>query len=472
MQKNQEEKVFSSDEPETSSVSQKSNLKTFKSHTLREKVWKNFKKNFDKGSNTISYQNHNEANSQNLISESEIDREIECIKYKMGQYLINNKKVKLTFQQFIKRYWFKVVLIFLAAVAFSFGVQVFLSKSDTIPSGIAGIPTILQYVFPQLSKYFALIYLACNIPLFVIFWRKLKPSFLYLSLLFMFALMLTNLVFTQKAIHQFLFEKISFVHNDYKNFVIEHADRGFRAFEGVVIDTTNQVLASDIAKYIKDNESTVIPEIFRTLTIERVNQLIWYSTGDTWAIVLYGCIGAFFIGIGISLSWKAGGSTGGTDIIAYYFSTKSKKNVANMLATVGFVTAITFLVAYGIIIPNVNGEIFGMRELSTFVYLILTNVVINILYPKYKKVKLTIISAEPEKVIAYFKIINYWHSYRLVRFKSGYTGRINYKIETVTLLLESKNIIEDLKTIDPNIWISINSIHNIIGKFNTQYVEQ
>ncbi|SYV96962.1 Uncharacterised protein, partial [Mycoplasmopsis edwardii] len=49
-----------------------------------------------------------------------------------------------------------------------------------------------------------------------------------------------------------------------------------------------------------------------------------------------------------------------------------------------------------------------MREVSTFFYILVTNIVINILYPKYKKVSLTIVSSNPEKVLAYFKLINYW----------------------------------------------------------------
>ncbi|WAM06880.1 YitT family protein [Mycoplasmopsis cynos] len=49
---------------------------------------------------------------------------------------------------------------------------------------------------------------------------------------------------------------------------------------------------------------------------------------------------------------KAGGSTGGTDIIGYYFSTKAKKSVGPVLSIIGFVTAAIFIVIFEFIKPN------------------------------------------------------------------------------------------------------------------------
>ncbi|MFV8413947.1 YitT family protein [Mycoplasma sp. Z355B] len=446
---------------------------------VRRKIWKEMV-NKKVTNDYYPVQVQNDPNS--LISTEKVICEEEFLKYKMGKYLLNNTKntKRLTFKEFIQRYWFKIFLLFWAAFVFNFGIHIFLAKSDTIPSGITGIPTILQYLFPFLRSYFALIYFACNLPLFLIFWRKVKRSFLVYTLIFMLFLQVTNFIFTQHEVHVFLFEKINFVHNDFNDYkLIYNPDLSeFRVIEnGDKYDTVKWAAAplNQVFDYLENRKefTSAIPmDAIKTLTLEQTNQLVWYADGQTWPILLYGCIGAAFIGVGIALSWKAGGSTGGTDIVAYFFSTKYKKSVGGILATVAFFTACTFLVIYGFVRPNVNGEIFGMRELSTFAYLLVTNFVVSILYPKYKKVKLTIISTQPEKVIAYFKLINYWHSYRLVRFKSGYTGKYSYKIETVALLLETKNIIDDLKLVDPNIWISTLSVRSVNGSFNTAFVEQ
>ncbi|TNK92804.1 YitT family protein, partial [Mycoplasmopsis pullorum] len=70
------------------------------------------------------------------------------------------------------------------------------------------------------------------------------------------------------------------------------------------------------------------------------------------------------------------------------------------MTIVSFATAATFLIIYGFLSPNVyvdNQEnvytskyiYFGMRELSTFFYILVNNLVLGIIYPKYKKVKLS-----------------------------------------------------------------------------------
>ncbi|VEU58487.1 YitT family protein [Mycoplasmopsis gallinacea] len=440
-------------------ISHKMKINIFQKH----KFWKCVKNGNKKQIiQDFSLQNNFQEWDSNHINIATED--VNFLKYKMGRYLFNNRNHKLTIPQLWQRYWRRILMIIVSAIIFNFGIQFFLLRADTIPSGLTGIPTLLTILLPILKPYFSLIYFGVNLPLFILYWRKIKKSFLYLTLFFMISQILVNLVFTIPEVHDFFMSKINFVPDGFKD--------SFTVGERV----------------ISQKEA-------------------WYQEGQTWPILLYGTIGSFFIGIGIAISWKAGGSTGGTDIVAYYFSTKSKKSIGGVLTIISFVTASIFLIIYGALSPNLkhyvvspeeitlnpNGTIdlvkfnellkqdtkvqtqqiyFGMRELSTFTYIITTNLTVNLLYPKYKKTSLVIVSSDPKQIMAYFKLINYWHSYRITRFKSGYTGEYSYKIETVILYLEAKSLIHDLKLIDPNIWISINVIDGIVGKFNTQYVEQ
>ncbi|VEU76524.1 YitT family protein [Mycoplasmopsis columboralis] len=376
---------------------------------------------------------------------TDVEKQIALLNYKMGQYLANNKEAKLTSKMFFKRYSWRICLVVFAAFLFNFSIQIFLSRADTVPSGWTGFPTLLQNLLPVIRPYFALIYFGANLPLFIIFWRKIKKSFLYLTLLFMVSQILANLIFTQDVI---------FTH--------------ITAFFDLVGD---KLLTKD------ENGNPVHIEVALKLLKKQ-----WYEQNKTWPILLYCSIGAFFVGVALALSWKAGGSTGGTDIIAYYYVTKSKKSISTMLSIFGFTTAMIFLVIWGVVehsdkykdelLIRDPGTFIGARELSTFLYILISNLVVGILYPKYKKMKMTIISSDINKVIAYLKLIEYWHSYKIVSFTSGYNGETKYKVETVLLLLESKNLINDLKLIDPNIWISMIPVHQVIGKFNTQFVEQ
>ncbi|EFF41540.1 YitT family protein [Mycoplasmopsis alligatoris] len=359
---------------------------------------------------------HLEINQNIEIDQKEIDVNAELIKYSMGKHLLNNRETKLTPKRFITKYWIRILMVIFAAFIFNFGIQLFLDRADTIPSGLTGVPTLLQLSFPVLKPYFALIYLGINVPLFLTFGLKIKRSFIWLTLIFMITQIGVNIIFTVPIVHDTLFKLFNFVPN------------------------------WSIDKH----------EI-------------------TWPILLYGSLGSFFIAVSIALTWKAGGSTGGTDIIVYYYSTKTKKNIAILMSLVSFSTATIFLIIFSFIKPNTDGNgnkiIFGMRELSTFAYILVTNVVLNILYPKYKKVVLSISCSDPAKVLAYLKLIKYWHGYEVSALTSGYTGKPIYKVETVMLLLETKNIINDLKQVDRALFISIMPVKNIIGSFNTNFVE-
>ncbi|MCU9937176.1 YitT family protein [Mycoplasmopsis felis] len=121
-------------------------------------------------------------------------------------------------------------------------IQVFLNRAETIPSGVTGIPTLLQYSFPVIKPYFALIYLACNIPLFLIFGWRIKRSFVILTLCFMVCQIITNFFFTSKIISESMNEFITFTDS--------------------------------------------------------------YKPYTNWSDIIYSIVGALFIAFGISLSWK------------------------------------------------------------------------------------------------------------------------------------------------------------------------
>lgn len=376
------------------------------------------KKNKNLNAFAINNSNEQDTNQHKSgeINTENVDEEAKLLKFTLGKHLIYSRETQLTFKKWFKKFWPRILIVIIAAIFFNFGVQVFLDRSDTIPSGLTGIPILLQLIFPSVRPYFALIYLGVNIPLFLIFWTKIKTSFLGLTLTFMISQIGVNIIFSIEPIHGYLLQMFNFVSNWTKN-----------------------------------------------------------NTEVTWPILVYGAIGSFFIGISIALTWKVGGSTGGTDIIVYYFTTKSKKNVASIMAIASFSTVLVFLIIYGFVNPHpISGDvitIIGMREISTFVYIILVNLTVNILYPKYKKVFVSISCSDPSKVLGYLKLVNYWHGYQVTTLNSGYTGSTIYKIETVMLLLETKNVINDLKLVDSSLFISLSPIKSVIGNFNTNFVD-
>ncbi|WP_406615311.1 DUF2179 domain-containing protein [Mycoplasmopsis hyopharyngis] len=406
----------------------------------------------------------NETNCQNFlenISSEENDEDLK--KLAMGKYFLRNikyepKTKKEKFKFIVETYWKRVLIVFISALIFNFGINTFISRSETIPSCLTGLPTLLVLIFPKIKPYFALIYLAANVPLFLTFGLKEKKSFVFLTLLFMIFQIPTNFIFTIPVVNEFLYNTFNLTAGWTKELKVVQVD----------------------------------PPITQSYIIENPN---------TWPILLYGILGAISIAVSIALTWKSGGSTGGTDIVIYYFATKSKKNVAFVFSIVSLTFSLSFLVIFRFAKPhtisyrdfeylNIPSEFpyipeiavkkrdevqhitsFGMRELSTLLYILINNIVLSIIYPKYAKVQLEISCSNYENILKYFKRINFWHSYTIRTVKSGYTGNKIYIIDSVMLLLETKNIVLDIKKIEPTAWISIKPVRQAIGKFNTRFVE-
>ncbi|WP_029512956.1 YitT family protein [Mycoplasmopsis iners] len=426
------------------------------------------KKNLLQNANNLA--ENNATNAEN-VCDFDVN-ETEMAKYNWSKINPKNPEVK---SQNIKLYARRLFFIFLSALIFNFGVLAFLTKADTIPSGVSGIPTIIIFLVKKAEPFFAIMYLVANIPLFILFgvkftkvkWTfgknkqhniyffktsfKVKKSFILLTLAFMLFQIVTNIVFTQiPGVKEFISESFN-----------------------VAPGWTPHI------KLVLSDKTTVLVE-----------------NPTTWPIFINGSIGSFFLGIAIAIAWKNGGSTGGTDLIAYYFSTKKKKSIASILMVVSFITTATFLVIFGILNPHLPAitindlknvdknnidliykqaagykTILGMREISTILYILIVNTLVGFIYPKYKKVSLEISCSNPNKVITYLKAIKYWHAYTIYNAKSGYTNQEVYKIETTMLLLETKSIIRDLKRIDNSLWIKIKPVSNIFGSFSTSFVD-
>ncbi|WP_338822857.1 YitT family protein [Mycoplasmopsis felifaucium] len=410
---------------------------------------------------------HNVKNVQNL---------------KLGRFTYDNdednKSKKDVRNRTILLYVKRLFFIFIAAIIFNFGVVAFLNRGDTIPSGLSGFPMLAVLIsknkgYPQVENYFALMFLAVNVPLFLTFGLKEKKSFVLLTLAFMLFQIVVNLFFT---------------------------------------------LIPEVKKFIANNIN-IAPGWHKQIHIFDKNgvKIGEYENSISWPLLVNGFLGSLCAAAAIAIAWKNAGSTGGTDIVAYYYSTKKQKSVASVIFVINMAATCLFLVIFAFAAPhkksfdlgllsealinktetntsdlgilniqlNVNVDalpasfynsvaprtIIGLREVSSFLYIVINNIVLNIIYPKYKKVSLEISCKNPDNVIKYFKDVKYWHGYTILKAKSGFTGADIYVISTTLLLLETKSIISDLKSIDPSIWIAIKPVDGILGSFNTKYVE-
>lgn len=305
--------------------------------------------------------------------------------------------------------WYAYLMIFISAILFTFSIQAFIQVAKSFTSGVSSISLVPTLLIDDIGPYTTLIYLALNVPLLIIYWRRVKKDFIYKTTFFLVISAVFGLLFMINSVSDWT-----------QHIVIKHPEN--------VLD-------------------------------------------DVWPIFILSSLGGLFVGGSIAITWKFGGSSGGGDIITYYYSTKKKVSIG--LAS--FFVSITFvLIAFVTTISikeDLRASAFPILT-STILYVGISSVMINAIYPKYSKIHVEIHTSKISEVTKYLKKTKYPHSWQIVDFKSGYLNADRKMILTVMLLVEYKEIKNKLKEIDGDIWISATSVWSQIGKFNTFRVDQ
>ncbi|PAF55305.1 YitT family protein [Mycoplasmopsis agassizii] len=319
----------------------------------------------------------------------------------------------------IKRW--SIFKIFIASLVLNFIIIAFITRAETIPSGVAGIPTLLMFIFPVLKPFYGLLFLISNMPLMIIFHKKIKPTFIILNWTYLITTVLWSSILNIEPI----------------------------------LDWINRI--TDLAG---------------SWSLETA------QGNDNWPIVVYGLIGSLGTGVVYAILWQAGSSTAGTDIISYFYSVKYQKSIGSLLRLLSFSTvAVYFIIYAGIRWDSHNSIDVGLRNFlaiqlfTTAMIVLISSAVLNFFYPKYKKVNVEISTNKPEILVSFFNRINYWHSYRIETYKSGYTKLPTYQISTVMYFFESKSLIRDMQNFDPQIWVRVLDVKKTYGKFDSSYVD-
>ena len=338
------------------------------------------------------------------------------------------------FFKYVGQNWKKILIIIFCSIFYSFGQVHFMIKAGSVLDGVEAISVSMTYILTVLKPYLTILYLALNIPLIIFYWRKVKRHFIITTLIFLFFNALFGFIFGIQPVEEFISEKVIVIMKDGWMPEDPNGDPG----------TTKYVAAG-------------------------------------WPVFIYVILAVACCSPAAAIVWKLGSSTGGTDLIAYYISYKYKKPVGSFLMLTGTLMAtmgILFLYLSKKFMPinisqNINGfnNILGCQTFGTYLYILLNGFVINSIYPKYQKVRIKIDTRNLEEITNFFKSINFWHPYKIVKSISGYNNNTIYSIESIVLLLESDDIAKKIKDYVPDAWISIAPISRIYGRFNYSRID-
>lgn len=170
-------------------------------------------------------------------------------------------------------------------------------------------------------------------------------------------------------------------------------------------------------------------------------------------VLLCSIFGGMINAVSISLCLFAGSSSGGTDFIAIFISEKTGKSAWN------------YILAFNVAVLFTAGILFGWNAaLYSIIFQFVSTQALNILYKKYEKTTLLIITDNYEEI---YKIIHEKTNHDATVF----TGTGCYKnaehklLYTVVSAQESGSLEKEIRSADPNAFINVLQSKNILGRF-------
>lgn len=189
---------------------------------------------------------------------------------------------------------------------------------------------------------------------------------------------------------------------------------------------------------------------------------------------MYTAAAGLLNGLAYSMALAVGGSTGGLDFVSFYYSYKKNKSIGKMLLffNIGSVLLSSIIGAYiPAIIADGNASyerFFSQNLVSGIIYSILVTLVINLLFPKDKAVKITIYSEKAHKIRDYLYSKNFNHSLTINTTTGGYSMTEKKNIEIICMFIEIPRILREIRYCDIDTLVTITPLKGIEGKLRIE----
>lgn len=170
-------------------------------------------------------------------------------------------------------------------------------------------------------------------------------------------------------------------------------------------------------------------------------------------ILLCTIFGGIVSGVTVCLCLFAGATSGGTDFISIIVSEKTGKSIWNQI----FIGNCCVLVVFGLL--------FGWnRALYSIIYQYVGTQVLNLLYKRYQKSTLLIVTDKADEVVDVISD-TVKHDATILTGKGGYTGDQHKMVYTIVSSDEEGKLVHAIKNVDPNAFVNILQTKILKGNF-------
>lgn len=183
---------------------------------------------------------------------------------------------------------------------------------------------------------------------------------------------------------------------------------------------------------------------------------IFIFTGASFPIyddILTAILAGVFLGVGSGLTFRAGGSQGGIDIVSIYLNRHYSIRIGHTIFTIN----ILILVAAGIII-SID------LALYTMIMMFVSSRVLDRIQAGFNQRKSVMIISNASRTIAQGILHNLNRGVTILKGEGGYTGQSQDVVYTVITMLELVRLKELVWTTDSNAFIIVNDTVEVIGK--------
>ncbi|MBN2850759.1 MAG: YitT family protein [Erysipelotrichaceae bacterium] len=179
-------------------------------------------------------------------------------------------------------------------------------------------------------------------------------------------------------------------------------------------------------------------------------------TGDIFLISVFGGI---LGGLGVSLALNANASTGGTDFIAIYASSKAR------------VPVWTYIMYANTLVLVLAGYLFGWEKaLYSIIYQFCSTYVVSQRHMRFKLKTIHLVTAFPDEVTRSI-YASTRHGITRIWGEGGYSHQEKCMLYTVVNAFEVDDVIEAAKSADPRVFISISGAERVIGNYYQKPLE-
>ncbi len=170
-------------------------------------------------------------------------------------------------------------------------------------------------------------------------------------------------------------------------------------------------------------------------------------------VMLCAIFGGIVNGVAISFCLLAGATSGGTDFISIYISEKTGRSIWN------------HILIFNVIILAIFGLLFGWgRALYSIIFQFVSTQILNVLYKRYQKSTLLIITDMPEQIIQTIRDVT-GHDATLFTGKGCYKGAERKMLYTVVSSDEEDKLLRSIKKTDPAAFVNILQTKMLKGNF-------